>query len=105
MKVLKQDEANYVTAFVSIMAAVLVTMIAVGIQNSHLSVQATKQTSLVKGFTSVLNIVFAYGVSIALRDTVLNLTVYSKPQYLFQHDDRARGLQAIPQGIGLVAVH
>lgn len=53
------------------MAAVLVTMIAVGIQNSHLSVQATKQTTLVNGFTSVLNIVFAYGAFIVLGDTVL----------------------------------
>ena len=87
------------------MAAVLVTMIAVGVQNSHLSVQATKQKTLVNGFTSVLNIVFAYGAFIAPRDTVLDLTSHSQPQYLLQHDDRTRGLQGIPQGIGAVAVH
>lgn len=64
------------------MAAVLVTMIAVGVQNSHLSVQATKQTTLVNGFTSVLNIVFAYGAFIDPRETVLDLTIHSQPQYL-----------------------
>lgn len=87
------------------MAAVLVTMIAVGVQNSHLSVQATKQTTLVNGFTSVLNIVFAYGAFTAFRNAVLYLTIYSEPQHLLQHDDRAGGLQGIPKGIGVVAVH
>ena len=65
------------------MAAVLVTMIAVGIKNSHLSVQATKQTTLVNGFTSVLNIVFAYGAFIVLSRHSPNLTIHSQSQYLF----------------------
>lgn len=69
------------------MAAVLVTMIAVGVQSSHLSVQATKQTTLVSGFTSVLNIVFAYGAFITPGDAIMDLTIHSESQYLLQYDD------------------
>lgn len=51
-----------ITAFISIIAAVLITMIAIGIQrpgDGHIDV--TVDTSLYKGFLAVTNIVFAYG--------------------------------------------
>jgi hypothetical protein len=50
-------------AFISIIASVLITMIAIGIQrpgDGH--VDATVDTSLYKGFLAVTNIVFAYGM-------------------------------------------
>lgn len=49
-------------AFTSIVAAVLTTMIAVGIQNEGAAVKATVETDLVTGFVSVSNIVFSYGM-------------------------------------------
>lgn len=50
------------TAFISIMAAVLITMIAISIErpgNGKISV--TAHPSLYEGFLAVTNIVFAYG--------------------------------------------
>lgn len=48
-------------AFASIIAAVFVTMIAVGIQNNASSFKVTQQTTLISAFTSVSNMVAAYG--------------------------------------------
>lgn len=66
-------------AFASIIAAVFVTMIAVGVQNHVSSFKVTTQTSLVNAFTSVSNIVFAYGEPTAKRKSLLVLTEYSQP--------------------------
>lgn len=65
-------------AFTSIIAAVFVTMIAVGVQNHVSSFKVTAQTSLVNAFTSVSNIVFAYGESTAKGKSIMSLTEYSQ---------------------------
>lgn len=51
------------TAFISIFAAVMITMIAIGIQHPGDGRVATVDTSLYKGFLAVTNIVFAFGTS------------------------------------------
>ncbi|OJJ79968.1 uncharacterized protein ASPGLDRAFT_77366 [Aspergillus glaucus CBS 516.65] len=56
-------------SFASIIAAVFVTMIAVGVQNHVSSFKVTAQTSLVNAFTSVSNVVFAY----ASHNTFFNM--------------------------------
>lgn len=66
-------------AFASIIAAVFVTMIAVGVQNHVSSFKVTAQTNLVNAFTSVSNIVFAYGESTAKGKLMMSLTDYSQP--------------------------
>lgn len=48
-------------AFASIFSAVMVTMVAMGIQQPGDVVKATVDTNLFHGFTAVTNIVFAYG--------------------------------------------
>jgi predicted small integral membrane protein len=50
-------------AFASIVAAVLVTMIALGVQRPHKNpkVEVTRSTSLYRAFLAVTDIVFAYG--------------------------------------------
>lgn len=48
-------------AFVSIFSAVMICMIAVGIQNPEAIVHPTVETNLVTGFTSAANIAFSYG--------------------------------------------
>ncbi|OJJ44450.1 hypothetical protein ASPZODRAFT_72130 [Penicilliopsis zonata CBS 506.65] len=56
-------------SFASIFTAVLVTMIAVGVQHSHRGVsplvQATVENSLFRAFSAVTNIVFAYCAHVA----------------------------------------
>ncbi|KAL4749576.1 hypothetical protein BDW72DRAFT_213994 [Aspergillus terricola var. indicus] len=47
-------------SFASIIAAVLITMIAAGIRNPPATVHATTDTSLVSGFTAAANIVFSF---------------------------------------------
>lgn len=47
-------------AFISIFAAVLITMIGVGVQNEGGHYMVTRPTTFVKGFSAVTNIVFAY---------------------------------------------
>ncbi|KAL2800252.1 transmembrane amino acid transporter protein-domain-containing protein [Aspergillus keveii] len=47
-------------SFTSIIAAVLITMIAVGIQNTPPPITATNETNLVSGFTAAANIVFSF---------------------------------------------
>lgn len=53
--------ANHVAAFTSIIAAVVMTMIVVGIKNPGGAIRAIVNTSLVPGFTAIENIVFSYG--------------------------------------------
>jgi uncharacterized protein YacL len=62
-RTLKKVSWLSISSFISIFAAVLITMIAIGIQrpgDGH--VDATVDTSLYKGFLAVTNIVFAYGM-------------------------------------------
>ncbi|KAL3462647.1 transmembrane amino acid transporter protein-domain-containing protein [Aspergillus heterothallicus] len=47
-------------SFASIIAAVLTTMIAVGIRNTPPPIKATTETNLVSGFTAAANIVFSF---------------------------------------------
>lgn len=49
-----------ITAFISIFAAVLITMIGVAVQHEGGDYLVTRPTTFVKGFTAVTNIVFAY---------------------------------------------
>ncbi|KAJ5623029.1 hypothetical protein N7490_011634 [Penicillium lividum] len=53
-------------SFVSILTAVLITMIGVGVQDhGYTTLQATVDTNLYKAFTAVTNIVFAYCAHVA----------------------------------------
>lgn len=51
------------TAFISIVSALLITMIGIGIEHPGKHVDATVKTDLYNGFLAVTNIVFAYGKS------------------------------------------
>ena len=55
------DTDYYRAAFVSIVAALLVTMIAISIQRPGHGIDATTTVSVDKAFLAVTNIVFAYG--------------------------------------------
>jgi hypothetical protein len=49
-------------AFASIVAAVMVTMIALGVERPrNVNVEVTRSTSLYRAFLAVTDIVFAYG--------------------------------------------
>lgn len=50
------------TAFISVFAAVMLTMIAIGIQHPGKHVDAVTQTSFYRAFIAVTNITFAYGM-------------------------------------------
>lgn len=50
-----------ILACTSIVVAVFITMVALGIQNSGASVKVTVDADLVTGFTAAANIVFSYG--------------------------------------------
>lgn len=53
-------------SFVSILTAVIITMIGVGVQDTgYTTLQATVDTNLYKAFTAVTNIVFAYCAHVA----------------------------------------
>ncbi|KAA8650817.1 uncharacterized protein ATNIH1004_003506 [Aspergillus tanneri] len=56
-------------SFISIFSAVLITMIAIAIQNTGSVVKATAETNLVTGFTSALNIALSY----ASHNTFFNM--------------------------------
>lgn len=60
-------------AFISILSAVLITMIAVGIQNPGTVVHATVPTNLVTGFMSAANIAFSYGLCLIFFLSMLNI--------------------------------
>lgn len=55
--------ANSLPAFTSIVAAVVITMVAVGVQDSGTPPKAVVDTNLVSGFTSAANIILSYGQS------------------------------------------
>ena len=60
-RTLKKVSWMSIASFVSIFAAVLITMISVGIEEPDDHVDATVTTNLYHGFLAVTNIVFAYG--------------------------------------------
>lgn len=60
----EQSTDRAISAFISILAAVLITMIAIGIQHPGNGRDATIDTSLYKAFIAVTNIVFAFGISL-----------------------------------------
>lgn len=60
-RTLKKVSYMAIVSFVSIVAAVLITMIGVGIEKpGDQKVQATVKTDLAKAFEAVTNIIFAY---------------------------------------------
>lgn len=59
-------------AFISILSAVMITMIAVGIQNPGTVIHATVETNLVTGFMSAANIAFSYGSCLIFFPSILN---------------------------------
>ncbi|KAF7712973.1 Uncharacterized protein PECH_002486 [Penicillium ucsense] len=78
-------------SFASILAAVFVTMIAIGIQRpGHGVVEATRHTSLANGFLATTNIVFAYAGHVAFFGFISEMrkpTDYPKTLYLLQGTD------------------
>ncbi|KAE8146781.1 amino acid transporter [Aspergillus avenaceus] len=80
-----------ISSFISIIASVLITMIAIGIQrpgDGH--VDATVDTSLYKGFLAVTNIVFAYAGHVAFFGFISEMetpTDYPKTLYMLQLTD------------------
>lgn len=62
------------SAFGSIFSAVMITMIAMGIQKPGDIVQATVKTDLYHGFTAVTNIVFAF-CQYSLPSSITRLTI------------------------------
>lgn len=64
-----------VVSFISILAAVLVTIVAVAAENSSKpsEVQLTRQTTLYEGFLAVTNIIFAYAGHVAFFSFISEL--------------------------------
>lgn len=52
---------GFLIAFISVLAALMVTMVAIGIEHPGKGVAATKATDFVTAFGAVTNIIFAYG--------------------------------------------
>jgi amino acid permease len=79
------------TAFASIIAALLITMIAIAVQRpGDGKVDATTTVSLSKGFLAVTNIVFAYAGHVAFFGFISEMrtpTDYPKTLYLLQLTD------------------
>lgn len=63
-------------AFISIVAALLITMIAISIEHPGKGVDATVETNLYNGFLAVTNIVFAYGESGSTDDRTYSLLIH-----------------------------
>lgn len=56
------DSADAPKAFISVLAALLITMIAIAVQHPGHGVKATVDNPFYKAFLAVTNIVFAYGM-------------------------------------------
>ncbi|KAL7271786.1 hypothetical protein RUND412_005437 [Rhizina undulata] len=54
-----------IVSFISILGAVFITMIGVGVNDSHPELHSVSETSLFKGFGAVSNIIFAYAGHLA----------------------------------------
>lgn len=82
-------------AFASIVVAVIVTMVAVGIQDSGTPPQATVDTTLVTGVTSAANIILSYGES-SMPAKKSGTNINSQPQCLLHLHGRAKGPERLP---------
>ncbi|KAJ5091054.1 hypothetical protein NUU61_005924 [Penicillium alfredii] len=85
-------------SFASIVAAVLITMIAIAIQRPGKGqVDATTKTNLANGFLAVTNIVFAYAGHVAFFGFISEMQIptdYPKTLYLLQGTDTSMYLVA-----------
>ncbi|KAM5438388.1 hypothetical protein MferCBS31731_004965 [Microsporum ferrugineum] len=76
-----------ISSFISILAAVFVTMIGIGIQHPGKAVEITVKTDLYHGFLAVSNIVFAYAGHVAFFGFISELKEpagYPKALFLLQ---------------------
>ncbi|KAM5439998.1 hypothetical protein McanMca71_005002 [Microsporum canis] len=76
-----------ISSFISILAAVFVTMIGIGIQHPGKAVEVTVKTDLYHGFLAVSNIVFAYAGHVAFFGFISELKEpagYPKALFLLQ---------------------
>lgn len=80
-----------IASFISIIAAVLITMVGVGIERpGDGRVEATVQTTLAKGFLAVTNVIFAYTGHVAFFSFISELKKpeeYPKALFLLQGVD------------------
>ncbi|KAK2873908.1 hypothetical protein FQN49_001999 [Arthroderma sp. PD_2] len=86
-RTLKNVSWMSISSFISILAAVFVTMIGIGIQHPGKEVHATVKTDLYHGFLAVSNIVFAYAGHVAFFGFISELKEpagYPKALYLLQ---------------------
>ncbi|KAL5364448.1 transmembrane amino acid transporter protein-domain-containing protein [Aspergillus floccosus] len=90
-RTLKKVSWLSISSFISIVAAVLITMIAIAIQRpGDGRVDATVDTSLYKGFLAVTNIVFAYAGHVAFFGFISEMKIptdYPKTLYMLQFTD------------------
>ena len=80
-----------IASFISIVAAVTITMIGVGVKRpAHGVIQTTVQSDFAKGFLSATNIIFAYVGHVTFFSFISELKdpkTYSKALYLLQFAD------------------
>ncbi|PLN83111.1 amino acid transporter [Aspergillus taichungensis] len=90
-RTLKKVAWMSISSFISIVAAVLITMIAIAIQRpGNGEVDTTVDTNLYKGFLAVTNIVFAYAGHVAFFGFISEMrtpTDYPKTLYMLQFTD------------------
>ncbi|OKL56562.1 hypothetical protein UA08_08079 [Talaromyces atroroseus] len=92
-RTLKKVSWLSIASFISIVAAVLTTMIAIGVQKPGTGqVDATVQTNLYHGFLAVTNIVFAYAGHVAFFGFISEMEKprdYPKTLFMLQFTDTA----------------
>ncbi|PLB51048.1 amino acid transporter [Aspergillus steynii IBT 23096] len=90
-RTLKKVSWMSISSFISIVAAVLITMIAISIQRpGEGQIDTTVDTNLYEGFLAVTNIVFAYAGHVAFFGFISEMetpTDYPKTLYLLQGTD------------------
>ncbi|KAE8385588.1 hypothetical protein ETB97_004766 [Aspergillus alliaceus] len=90
-RTLKKVSWLSISSFISIVAALLITMIAIGIQRpGDGKIDVTVDTNLYKGFLAVTNIVFAYAGHVAFFGFISEMktpTDYPKTLYMLQATD------------------
>ncbi|KAJ9199518.1 hypothetical protein DTO271D3_138 [Paecilomyces variotii] len=86
-----------IVSFISIVSALLITMIGIGIEHPGKHVDATVKTDLYNGFLAVTNIVFAYAGHVAFFGFISELKraeEYPKTLYMLQSIDTSMYLIA-----------
>ncbi|THC98559.1 hypothetical protein EYZ11_001989 [Aspergillus tanneri] len=90
-RTLKKVSWMSISSFISILTAVLITMIAIAIQRPGKGkIDTTVDTSLYKGFLAVTNIVFAYAGHVAFFGFISEMAIptdYPKTLYMLQATD------------------